>query len=124
MSLYNGQQSFQVCPWMYSRELVDIEKQLCCRSRGPHLNIGEHISIVYLNFSSSNSPIDVQPKAIIEILHSSVIQQKDSLRAISQMLELASLKKFVESLKTDNEVKDFHRHMRKYYCWHISLAQS
>jgi hypothetical protein len=53
-------------------------------------------------------------QSVISILRDVVIRERDLPGAESQLLELPSLKRFSENLKSAAEKDDFRRHMRRY----------
>ncbi|KAH6667328.1 hypothetical protein B0J14DRAFT_435287, partial [Halenospora varia] len=62
----------------------------------------------------SYRPLNVTNDDIIFTLRKSVILQKNSPEAISQILKLPSLKQYSESFQSPGEAKDFYHHMKKY----------
>ncbi|OWP07464.1 hypothetical protein B2J93_4993 [Marssonina coronariae] len=56
----------------------------------------------------------VSEEAVTAILRNRVIVEKDAARAAAELLELPALKKFFQSLTTQKEKDNFHRHLRKY----------
>lgn len=56
----------------------------------------------------------IREEDVTSILQNSVIIEKDTSKAESQLLELPGLRRFLENLKTDKEKEDFRRHLRRY----------
>ncbi|KAL8783945.1 MAG: hypothetical protein Q9213_004275 [Squamulea squamosa] len=71
-------------------------------------------AIIRKNRSKYNLARGISEDDITRILLHQVVVDKDVLKAETSLLQLAGLRKFHSTLKSDKEKEDFRRHMRKY----------